>query len=244
MNGVYRRLTRDSGSIHISLAHKSQAHTTLPPLYLDLYRKRPNNKDRNTKTGRGGRGPVREGKRQYDRRSGTGRGKEIKKQGGGAHNWGSNRDAAADADQSPTLNNEEDDTPAPAPEPDNTMTMEEYLAQKKEKDSENKLLAATKERTVDDNAFDISKATKAGSDDAFFAGTGGKSKKKEKKEKDVKTVDVGFRVATGADEGGRGRGEGRGGRGGRGEGRGGRSEGRGGRGRGRGEGRGRSGRGG
>ena len=42
------------------------------------------NNDRNTKGGRGPRPPARDGKRQYDRRSGTGRGKEIKKGGGGA----------------------------------------------------------------------------------------------------------------------------------------------------------------
>jgi plasminogen activator inhibitor 1 RNA-binding protein len=56
--------------------------------------RRPNNHDRNTKHGRGGRAPARDGKRAYDRRSGTGRGKEIKKGGGGAHNWGNDKDEA------------------------------------------------------------------------------------------------------------------------------------------------------
>ena len=54
---------------------------------------RPNNNDRNTKGGRG-RPPARDGKRTYDRRSGTGRGKEIKKGGGGARNWGSDKNDA------------------------------------------------------------------------------------------------------------------------------------------------------
>jgi len=54
-------------------------------------RRRQRHDDRNTKSGRG-RPDVRDGKRQYDRRSGTGRGREIKKGGGGGRNWGSERD--------------------------------------------------------------------------------------------------------------------------------------------------------
>lgn len=60
-------------------------------------RRRPNNNDRNTKQGRG-RGPARDGKRTYDRRSGTGRGKEIKKGGGGARNWGNDKNEARKAE--------------------------------------------------------------------------------------------------------------------------------------------------
>mmetsp|Transcript_11746 Transcript_11746/g.17244 ORF Transcript_11746/g.17244 Transcript_11746/m.17244 type:complete len:129 (-) Transcript_11746:623-1009(-) len=57
-------------------------------------RRKPPHGDRNTKGGRGSRPPARDGKRQYDRRSGTGRGKEIKKGGGGARNWGSDKNDA------------------------------------------------------------------------------------------------------------------------------------------------------
>lgn len=54
--------------------------------------RRRRNDDRSTKGGRGDRrGYVRDGKRQYDRRSGTGRGREIKKDGDGGRNWGSDR---------------------------------------------------------------------------------------------------------------------------------------------------------
>ena len=56
--------------------------------------RRPNNFDRNTKHGRGGRAPPRDGKRAYERRSGTGRGKEIKRSGGGPRNWGNDRQEA------------------------------------------------------------------------------------------------------------------------------------------------------
>jgi len=55
--------------------------------------------DRNTKGGRGQKSqPVRDGKRQFDRRSGTGRGKEGKKDGAGARNWGSDKNDARRAE--------------------------------------------------------------------------------------------------------------------------------------------------
>ncbi|GAB5356201.1 hypothetical protein AAMO2058_000270500 [Amorphochlora amoebiformis] len=38
-------------------------------------------------------------KREFDRRSGTGRGKEIAKNGAGKGNWGTMNDTLADADQ-------------------------------------------------------------------------------------------------------------------------------------------------
>jgi len=47
---------------------------------------------------RSGRSAPREGKRAYDRRSGTGRGREIKKSGGGARNWGSDKNDARHAE--------------------------------------------------------------------------------------------------------------------------------------------------
>lgn len=55
--------------------------------------RRQRHDDRNTKGGRGGR-PARDGKRQFDRRSGTGRGREGKKDGGGGRNWGSEKNDA------------------------------------------------------------------------------------------------------------------------------------------------------
>ena len=58
-------------------AKKSSSKTVAPASKPDP-KSKPKNNDRNTKHGRGGR-VARDGKRAYDRRSGTGRGKEIKK---------------------------------------------------------------------------------------------------------------------------------------------------------------------
>lgn len=46
----------------------------------------------NAPRGGGAPRPVREGQREFDRRSGTGRGTEMKKEGAGAHNWGRSTD--------------------------------------------------------------------------------------------------------------------------------------------------------
>lgn len=115
-----------------------------------------------TVTGRGGRVPSREGKRAYDRRSGTGRGREIKKSGGGARNWGSDQNEARIAEQQPpSLANDEEVLPEEdgevnpqgkeeeqkkeavevseelqrrPDEEDRTMTLDEYLKKKAEEE--------------------------------------------------------------------------------------------------------------
>ncbi|EEC43182.1 predicted protein [Phaeodactylum tricornutum CCAP 1055/1] len=229
-------------------------------------RRRPNQNDRNTKFGRGGRAPSRDGKRAYDRRSGTGRGKEIKKSGGGARNWGTDKAEAevvfvGQEDKPEEINTEEVEEPA-EPEPvDNSMTYEEFLAAKAASSSE--LLKPTKEREVANEFTKV--AAKVSEEEDFMVMGSGKARRNKQQNKAVKTLTPAFRVESGTVEtdghGGRGRngrGEGRGSRGGRregrggrgegpgrrGEGRGGRGEGRGGRGEGRdGRGEGRSGRG-
>jgi plasminogen activator inhibitor 1 RNA-binding protein len=209
--------------------------------------KRPKNDDRNTK--RSGRAPVREGKRAYDRRSGTGRGKEIKKGGGGAHNWGSDKvdakavehtqvgalaaeeqenvDAAAvNGEENTELEGEqepgaaaEEQEPEPEPE-DNTMSYEEYLASMKEKKSG--LLAPVEERQVINEFGNVAPAKKVEED--FTGGAGGKSKRKKAaagKEKEDASTDVAAELLAGLKVGGPDSGgRGRGrGRGGRGRGR-------------------------
>merc|ERR1712071_705902 len=112
--------------------------------------RRQKHDDRNTKSGRG-RPPARDGKRTYDRRSGTGRGREIKKGGGGGRNWGSDKNVTKknegsvkkDSPVNPESPPEEGDDPKAAeedvaatnevvedkkeePEEDNTMSYEEY----------------------------------------------------------------------------------------------------------------------
>jgi len=203
-------------------------------------RKKGSINDRNTKSGRGGRGHVREGKRAFDRHSGTGRRDTTKKGGDGAHNWGSDRHEAEHYNDE--VKKEEEETPTETPEPEiNTISYEDYLASKQRPDNE--VFQPINERKGDDDDF-FSKGkgqSKVEKEEDFFAKSGGKQKR-ERKQKDVDSsaVDLlGFR-AGGRGDGGRGRGRGRGGREGRGRGR---NEGRnGGRGEGRGRGRGRGGR--
>jgi plasminogen activator inhibitor 1 RNA-binding protein len=214
-------------------------------------RNKPNHNDRNTKFGRGGRAPVRDGKRAYDRRSGTGRGKEIKKDGGGARNWGSHQDEAKAARSSqggadgewPAVisNDEEGESPAVIAndedgneagdaepveqEPEEpavvTMTLEEYMEQKKATQSE--LLAPVKPREVV-NEFGSLAPKKAVEEDFFLGAAGSKPKKvsKPKQNNDLKnniSKDIKISVkradAGGEYDGGRG---GRGRDGGRGRG--------------------------
>lgn len=176
-------------------APASKKKATVAPASKPDPKAKPKNNDRNTKHGRGGRPPARDGKRTYDRRSGTGRGKEIKKGGGGARNWGSDKNEAKKAEG--RVNENEEIPPADAeeveapvePEPeveDNTMTFAEYMASKGKK--EEVVLRETK------NEFaGISAADKAEEEDFMKMGEG--KKKKEKKQKDAKkSVDVGFRV--------------------------------------------------
>lgn len=219
--------------------------------------RRPNQNDRNTKYGRGGRAPARDGKRAYDRRSGTGRGREIKKEGGGARNWGSNKNDAraaegqvqegAEEELAMGENNEgankedenengktqenEEEVAAPPEEEDKTMTYEEYMATKDA--PPNDAFAPVKHREVK-NEFAGIEAKKVEKDEVFFSTGGGKQKRSKQKKGHKQTLVPAFRVADDRRRDGRGRGRGRGDRGGRG----GRGE-RGGRGGGRGRGRGR-----
>jgi DNA-binding protein H-NS len=228
-----------SGLIHMTLLSSS----SIPHFH---YRKKnataggskeysQNNHDRNTKFGRSGRGPSRDGKRAYDRRSGTGRGKELKKGGGGARNWGSNDEEARQGMQTDEVADqleqvvkleteggeappedageeepkvEEEEAVEPEPE-DKTMSYEEYLESKKQQ-SDNPLLAPVQERQLDASEFANVKAKVSVTEDFLVMGgktEGGKSKKKSK-EKVVQKIDTGFRVQSGSSEGGRGRGRG------------------------------------
>lgn len=210
---------------------------------------RRRNNDRNT---RGGRGPrtARDGKRTYDRRSGTGRGREIKKGGGGGHNWGNDKNEAR-KNEGPVDENapvevatdaveeEVEKVPDPEPEPeDNTMTMEDYLAAKSGKAAGDDLFGAKKERSVDEAAGEFAgKEAHVAVQEDFVVMGSGKSLRKKNEKKAAQTLDLNFRVKSASDprprrddrngdrRGGRGgRGDRRGGRGGRGGGRGGRGK--------------------
>ena len=222
-----------------------------------VYRRKPQHHDRNTKYGRSGRAPARDGKRAYDRHSGTGRGKEMKKGGGGAHNWGSDKDEARlaeglvleeDREDDEVDDNKQDEEADSKKEPEQppekpTMSYEEYMASKQSLSSVNSAFAPVEERRVE-NEFSKVKATVAVEEDFLVMGDDKQKRTRTKKEQ-KQTVRTGFRVAANAenkdrDARGGGRGRGRGGRareGGRGG-----SDGRGRDGRGR-DGRGRDGRG-
>lgn len=86
------------------------------PLKSD--RRHAKNIDRNNKAGRGRLPQAREGKRTYDRRSGTGRGREVKKGGSGAHNWGSDKYEARKAEGSITEQDHEEKRKGNAPTTD------------------------------------------------------------------------------------------------------------------------------
>lgn len=197
-------------------------------------RRRPNNNDRNTK---GGRGPrhARDGKRTYDRRSGTGRGREVKKSGGGARNWGSDaqdaknaeghvneqdlkKQGAEDAEQDGKAIAAEEEREQEAPpavvveeEEDHTMTVEEYLASKSNQAAAGDgLFGAKKEKEMgdgDDDAFFKGKEAHSISLDENFVVMGtGKAVRKKKEKKQAQTLDLNFRVASGNNSGGGGRG--------------------------------------
>ena len=191
------------------------------------------NDDRNTKNGRGGRAPARDGKREFDRRSGTGRGKEIKKGGGGARNWGSDKNEARTA-EGPVVEGEEkpvhteggiDAVAAPVvelaeyveavPEPeDNTISFEDYLKNKEE--PSNELLKPKEVRAVENDFAGL--LSKKFEETDFLVMGGAKQPRKRGKTKEKKSLDVNIKVASsdqGEDrrrdfDGGRGSGRGRG----------------------------------
>jgi len=220
-------------------------------------KRRPNNNDRNTK---GGRGPrvARDGKRTFDRRSGTGRGKETKKGGGGRGNWGSDKDearknegpldenapvVAAATETEAVVEEPVVEEPVVVEEEDITMTMEEYLAAKSASAAGESLFGSKKEKTIGENEF-AGKAAHVAVEGNFLVMGDGKKVRKRAEKKEVQKLEVNFRVASADDSrprddgerggrgrGGRGRSDGGRGRGGRGRSDGGRGRGdRGGRG--------------
>lgn len=207
-----------------------------------MHLSRPNNNDRNTKGGRG-RPAARDGKRTYDRRSGTGRGKEMKKGGGGAHNWGSDKNEARKAEghidekvvdkvDGPVTEETENKAPAVVvveEEEDKTISLKDYLNTKKTTDSP--FFAPKEEKALDSNEFSGATAHVAVEEDFLVMGSAKALRKKGGEKKKSTLIDLGFRTAKpnedrrsndgdrnggrGDRRGGRGRGGGRGGRGGK-----------------------------
>ncbi|GMI32640.1 hypothetical protein TeGR_g7013, partial [Tetraparma gracilis] len=223
-----------------------QPPLTLPPAQKEIIepsKKAPGPKDRKDTRGNNTK-PANNGKREFERKSGTGRGREVAKGGAGGHNWGSEKDAAREGEEAGADKEEEKEKRPPREPSPETFSYDQYLAKKKEEAAakSNELFKAQKLKTVD-NEFAAVKDLKIEETDFLKMGTGKALRKKNSEKKEVVKIDAAFRhkpiqqddrdddAAERADRGGRG-----GGRGGRGEGRGGRGEGRGGRGgRGRGD---------
>ncbi|KAJ0051890.1 hypothetical protein Pint_00090 [Pistacia integerrima] len=183
-------------------------------------------------------------RRTFERRSGTGRGSEIKREGSGRGNWGSQTDDISQVTEEVVNESEKnlgDEKPAgeedvadgnkdnPANETEQKepeekeMTLEEYEKVLEEK--RKALLALkTKERKVDAKEFESMQPlfNKKGNDDVFIKLGSEKDKRKEaaeKEEKAKKSVSINeFLKPTEGERyynpGGRGRGRGRGSRGG------------------------------
>lgn len=193
--------------------------------------------------------PQREGKRDYDRHeSGTGRDKSTKRSGSGKYNWGSNDDEAKDGERrrrnkdtsektekegeegeaapereprEPREPRAKKEEPEKEPEePDNSVSYEDYLANKKALDED----VNRKERVADNDDSNWKSAgvvkNEVDESDTYVIPGGAKSLKKKggKKKKGVISLDE-FAAKPAA---GRGRGgaRGRGGERGRGGGRG------------------------
>ncbi|TMW60585.1 hypothetical protein Poli38472_000627 [Pythium oligandrum] len=185
--------------------------------------------------GRGGRG----GRREFERRSGTGRGKETSKQGGGARNWGNDNDkselVAEAAVQEGKVEGEDEvaeEAPVEEEEEEVQLTLDEYLAKKKESRS-GELFAEVEVRQVADEFTNAVQITKEGKTPDFIEAQYEKvfSKKTSGRKKQLIT-DLGFQAPAPErrfrdnedSRGGRGgRGGARGGRGARGGARGGRT---------------------
>merc|ERR1712087_945029 len=164
--------------------------------------RRQRHDDRNTKSGRS-RPPARDGKRTYDRRSGTGRGREIKKGGGGGRNWGSDKNIAKKnvgaVDEKTLEKKEKEDSETPEVEEkvetaaeenkedikeeepeDNTMSYEEYL-KSKAKPEEGILAPVQKKELV--NEFEGKATHKVKNDESGDEAEISKKTTKVKKEK-------------------------------------------------------------
>lgn len=159
---------------------------------------RANNRNRTYRSREGARPP----KREFDRHDGTGRGHEDKKQGGGAHNWGTEGEEAKEAVEKVNIEEDVNENGKEEEEEEVQMSLEEYEAQQAEKRA---ALRAQKESAYKpDNAqFQGMKPHEKVEDDAGISllknakhlGANKTGREKELKTKEVVT-NVGFRVSS------------------------------------------------
>jgi len=160
--------------------------------------------------GGGGDGEERRApKRDHDRRSGTGRGNEVKRQGAGRGNWGSENELIsadkpaeekADGEEATAEKPEGEEAEAPKEEEDNEMTLVEYEKAQEQKrlDFKNQFKAGTKDTKVDEAAFaEMAIVTKPAEEDQILqvGAKAAKAKKEVKKtEKETVAVETNFHI--------------------------------------------------
>lgn len=184
-------------------------------------RRRFNNNVRSKKAGRGQPSQIREGRRYYDRRSGTGRGREVRKGGSGPHNWGSDKCEARRAEDNPSgLQNNDDKVNSNDVSTDEVVDVNSKIVdsgtevretatrieetEKEEKttmtfeeflksktDPESELFKP-KEIKVVDNEFIGKFAKVTPKEDVLLMGKGKKIRKKTNKKLEKITLDIGF----------------------------------------------------
>lgn len=188
--------------------------------------------------GRGGKetGDRKNGKREYDRRSGTGRGSEVAKGGAGKGGWGTNEDEIAhqrkelESVESTTAEanttnkaavQEEPEEPVEPEKP--TFTLDEFLAKRDASRQSSSVFSSMEVRQVTEDFKGLK--TKDDDQSPFIVLGGGKTKsanaKSQRSTAQEKITNLGFHAAPKEDfhreeRGGRGGRGGRGDRGGRG----------------------------
>merc|ERR1711904_544086 len=123
--------------------------------------------------GKGERKRGKGGRREFDRHSGTGRGKGSAREGRGSYNWGDKTDGAPEgAPEGTPASDGENKTPPPVEEEEeeeNTMTLEEYMKAQANKAPVGKILTA---RKVDEGPMEGYLLTRdsndVGHDDAMY----------------------------------------------------------------------------
>jgi len=147
--------------------------------------RREGGKGGDRKRGKGG------GRREFDRHSGTARGKGSAREGRGPHNWGEKMDGAEGASEVAPVDGENKAPPAPVEEEEeeeNTMTLEEYMKAQASKAPVGKILTERKVSNTDEGFLYSRESEDVGHDDAMYgmAFHDYDGKKKEHEEKDAR----------------------------------------------------------
>merc|ERR1712159_663191 len=141
------------------------------------------------------------GRREFDRHSGTGRGKGSAREGRGSYNWGDKTDGAPEgAPEGTPASDGENKAPPPVEEEEeeeNTMTLEEYMKAQANKAPVGKILTA---RKVDEGPMEGYLLTRdsndVGHDDAMYGMAFHATMARRKNMKRRKLVKAGLMLTT------------------------------------------------